>query len=363
MKISADRATLICLCLLFSLVAAAESPREQAVRLYDEGQYEEARTLLEQMDGEGKTDGPLLYRLSFCQRMAGDPMARQTQARALAELEEAVGSAKTLEVPFYLSNAYGNNAKLSERERVAREATQRVESGDLPAPENGLDWFRLAKLYDDMGDKKKAADGFRRALAEFGSAGVKSHAAYVRWSSRFLAKDAEQRGDWSAAAEAQAAVMADGEGTRGDYDQLAVLHARAKQYDKAADAWKKMERLDPVNGDRARYSNKVATMAHSLGELPDKAPDGRAWKELTKEELEELMLQRSTNAKEAVAESKQPEGISNDRREELREVIRRDQPVFFAAALEYIVRNLSIRETAFFGGYAPMIFRPEAWKI
>jgi len=362
-KISANRAVLICLCLLFSLAAAAESPRDKAVRLYDEGQYEEARSLLEQMDAEGKADGPLLYRLSFCQRMAGDAKARETQTRAVAELERAVDAAKTLEVPFYLANAYGNNAKLSDRERVAREATQRVERGELPAARSGLDWFRLAKLYDDTGNKEKAADGFRKALAEFGGAGVKSHAAYVRWSSLFLAKDAEQRGDWAAAAAAQAAVVADGEATRSDYDRLAVLHLRARQYDEAAAAWKKMERLDPVDGDRARYSNKIATMAHALGQIPDKAPDGRAWNELTREELEELMLQRSTNAKEAVAESKQPEGVSSDRREELREVVRRDQPVFVAAALEYVVRNLSIRETAFFGGYAPMIFRQEAWKI
>jgi hypothetical protein len=38
-------------------------------------------------------------------------------------------------------------------------------------------------------------------------------------------------------------------------------------------------------------------------------------------------------------------------------------PVFVAAALEYTMRNLPIRETAFFGGFAPLIFHPNRWRL
>jgi len=37
--------------------------------------------------------------------------------------------------------------------------------------------------------------------------------------------------------------------------------------------------------------------------------------------------------------------------------------VFVAAGLEYALRNLPIRETAFFGGYAPLIFHPQKWSL
>ena len=40
-----------------------------------------------------------------------------------------------------------------------------------------------------------------------------------------------------------------------------------------------------------------------------------------------------------------------------------DKGVFVAAALEYAVRGHGIREAAFFGGYAPLVFQRSAWKI
>jgi hypothetical protein len=36
---------------------------------------------------------------------------------------------------------------------------------------------------------------------------------------------------------------------------------------------------------------------------------------------------------------------------------------FVAAALEYAVRGLSLRETAFVGGYAPLVFRASEWNL
>ena len=36
---------------------------------------------------------------------------------------------------------------------------------------------------------------------------------------------------------------------------------------------------------------------------------------------------------------------------------------FVGAALEYALRDHDIRETAFLGGYAPLIFHPEEWLL
>jgi hypothetical protein len=37
--------------------------------------------------------------------------------------------------------------------------------------------------------------------------------------------------------------------------------------------------------------------------------------------------------------------------------------VFVAAALEYALRNLPLRETAFQAGYAPLIFHRSRWQL
>ena len=51
------------------------------------------RKLLEKIDSAGKATGPLLYRLFYCQRKAGDPKAEETLGRALEQLESEASSA------------------------------------------------------------------------------------------------------------------------------------------------------------------------------------------------------------------------------------------------------------------------------
>jgi hypothetical protein len=57
------------------------------------------------------------------------------------------------------------------------------------------------------------------------------------------------------------------------------------------------------------------------------------------------------------------EPLSEDERAAMAAEIESIQPVFVAACLEYTARELPIRESAFFGGYAPLIFHESRWRL
>ena len=75
------------------------------------------------------------------------------------------------------------------------------------------------------------------------------------------------------------------------------------------------------------------------------------------------MKETSEQAKKTMAEVTEGAPLSDEDRVRLRARFAELQPVFVAAALEYAIRGHSIREAAFFGGYAPMIFRAQNWHL
>jgi len=344
--------------------AQDDAARADAVRLYDEGRYAEAGELLARLDAAGRADGPLLYRLYFCQRESGSELAGKTQERAREALERELPKAKSLEVPFYLANVYGNQGQLSERKRVAAEAARLVASGSLPAPaaSDGVAWFRLAKLQEYAGNDESARDGYRHALDAFG-ADPDAGRAYTRFAADYLLKSAEERKDWVEAERYLALELEQGGGNAAQYDRLAVLGVRAGHFDDAVTAWRRAGRANPADADRARYAANLAAMAAKLAPLPQSAPDGRPFAELGKEELETLLVEQSKRAKDAVAEAKGDPAPSAQRLAELRAASAAAKPLFVAAGLEYVLRGYGIRETAFFGGYAPLIFRESEWNV
>ena len=76
-----------------------------------------------------------------------------------------------------------------------------------------------------------------------------------------------------------------------------------------------------------------------------------------------LMSELANQVKEAGAEAAETESLTEEDRVRLRARFAELEPVFVAAALEYALRGHSIREAAFFGGYAPLIFRAQNWRI
>lgn len=346
---------------LFPTPATADLEAD-AVSAYDQGQYREAAVLLEQIDAAGDADGPLLYRLAYCRRQTGDARSGQTQDRAREALENALSSATDLEIPFYLANTYDNLGRKEDARRIAAEATAGIEQGDLTRPTTGSGSFQLGKLYADQGLDEKAAEWYTRAIESLNEEG-EGGGSYVRWASRFLAERAFRAQDFESAAENYTLLTGSGEGDQADFDRLAVSLVHLAQYKAAANAWKRAELLKPADADRARYCGALAKMASKLDALPVEAPSGKAWDQLAQDELQALMSDLADQAKQTRTEVLEGAPLSDEDRARLSARFEEIQPVFVAAALEYALRGHSIREAAFFGGYAPLIFRPKDWRI
>jgi tetratricopeptide (TPR) repeat protein len=343
--------------------AETPDPVREAETLYSEGRYAEARPLLEQLDEAGAATGPLLYRLAYCQRAAGDQAASDaTQRRAREVLEGEVTEAKDIEAPFYLVNTYQNLGQEADARRVASEATARVERDELPRPDSGNGMFQLGKLYADQGLEQQATEWYAKAVAALTEDG-RSGGSYVRWASRYVAERAFRQREFATAQQYYASLIDAGEGSAADFDRLAVASARVAKYEEAAQAWQQAELANPADSNRPRYGASLATMAAKLKELPAQAPSGKAWTELTKEELESLMKDQSEQVKATLAKAAEETEIDKETRLQYRAQLKEIRAIFVPAALEYVLRGHSIRQTAFFGGYAPLILNRRAWRV
>ena len=350
--------------LLLPSVAAEEDKRSQAISLYDQARYAEARVLMEQIDAAGQADGSLLYRLYYCRRLANDPQAGAVLQRARKVLEQEAPTAETLEAPFYLANAYRNAGKLSEMQRIAGAATGRVEDGTLAEPSTALDRFRLGKLYADQERRDEAVKWYAQAVDGFLKQESPGHDAYLQWAGRYLADRAMEREDFSDAERyLEIVLQGQAETSAVDLDRLAVLQVRAGSYAKANETWRRVERLNPADANRARYCQNLTMMAAKLEALPEKAADGRAWSALTQEELEQTLLDQAEAVRSAISEAQEAGPLKPKERKKLQERIDNARPLFLAAGLEYAARGHGIREHAFFGGYAPLIFRERDWQL
>jgi tetratricopeptide (TPR) repeat protein len=185
----------------------------------------------------------------------------------------------------------------------------------------------------------------------------------LRWALRHLGNLAYARADYAGAADRfEALVALDGSDPR-EWDMLASTRARLRDWTAAEQAWRKSEQANPADGDRPRYLWRLAAQAAALGELPTALPDGRAIESLTKEDLEAVLSEQADVVRAVQAELPVEASPTEDDRERLQSTLDEAHGLFVAAGLEYGVRNHPIRETAFFGGYAPLIFHAHRWTI
>jgi tetratricopeptide (TPR) repeat protein len=344
---------------------AADPPpvsRASAIAMYDAGRYAEAAQAIVEIDRAGQADGALLYRLFYCQRSTGDAAATATLERARAELEIELTRAPSLETSFYLTNAYTNLRRSTDALRTANDALSAVESGKLPQPSTPFGRFALAKLYADAERVDHARRWYDAAFGEPADAPTLAP-AYVRWAARYVGDHAYDAGEWDAAERAYARLVDAGEAAVATYDRLAVARARLGLWDGAAQAWNKVVRLDPANADRARYCAQIVAQARELGSLSAIAPDGRLWSGLSKEELESVLSSQVEVVRSARQEAERVPGPDDERRATLQTSVDAAHAVFIAAALEYALVGHDIRETAFIGGYAPLVFHSREWSL
>jgi tetratricopeptide (TPR) repeat protein len=335
---------------------------EQAVALYDQGRYAEARPILEQLDDDGMLTGPLLYRLSYVLAVGGDTPGQQgALRRAVALLEQELSSDATLESAFYLANSLRNLNRAAEAREVALRAIERAESGSWQPSTDPVELFRLAKLYADVGRQADAALRYRQTLERL-EASPDAFPIYVRWARRFLAELAFNRGDYDAVETELTALEERGMADPSDWDRLAVARARLGNWPGAAAAWRAAEAANPADADRPRYCRHLATLASGMGALPELAPDGRPWSALSKPELEALMKTQADIVKNIQA-ALDVESVDDETFAGFEKEVGAAKTVFVSASLEYALRKLPIRETAFFGGYAPLIFHAQNWEL
>jgi tetratricopeptide (TPR) repeat protein len=346
-----------------STAFAETDDTSRAKSLYADARYTEALPLLLEIERAGRATGPLLYRLAYCQRATGDATTGSaTEQRALVALERELDGWSDLEIPFYLCNVYQNTGREGDARRVAAEATARLESGAVALPESGPDMFRLGKLYADQGQEQKASEWYGRAvdrLTEDGRPG----GSYVRRASRYVAERAFRAGQFERAQRYLTHLVEAGGAAPPDLDRLAVASARIGKYDEATAAWQQAILADPAGRNKARYALALVSMAARLKARPAEMPSGKAWTEATKEELEALMKEESDRVRQIQAEVAEAGQLEKGARKAHRARVHEARERFTLAALEYTLRGYGIRETAFFGGYAPLILNRSAWAL
>ncbi len=332
--------------------------KEQAVRLYDQGKYSEALMTLEDLDIARALDGPLLYRLFFCEKATGnDDTARKALERARVALEDEFDASASLEVAFYLANTYSNLGRAPDAKRVAHDATDGIESGTITAPKSAIARFQIGKLYQDQGRQDEASAHYRKAVDAFDLTDGR-YVGNARWALRYLGNNAFARADFEASDKALSRLADIGGAETADWDTLAEARVRLGRYAPAAEAWKAVVKSNPANADDARYAARVADTAASIAPLPAAPPGGVAFTSMSQTDLEVFLKAQSQAAIAAQTSATDPK-LRAEAASKLLETRRQ----FVAACLEYAVRRYGIRETAFREGYAVLIFQDRAWEL
>jgi len=333
----------------------------QADKLYAAERYAEAHPLLEKLIEGDAASGNNLYRLAYCQRLAGaESTADATQARAVEVLEHEFSSANSVETPFYLANSYRAVGRLDDMRRIAAETTERVEQGDIASPTNGIAQFQLAKLYADQELEPAAREWYARAVDSLEQEGAGE--TYLRWSSRFLADRSWSDRDFEASQRYLKIVTDGGDAAASDFEKLAIASARTARYEQASTAWNETGRLDGSAADRSRYGARLATMAAKIAPLPEQTPTEQEWSALDQVALETLMREQA-DAVKAIQQEAGEQTLARETRIAYREQLAGHRRWLVAAALEYATRGHSIRQASFFGGYAPLILNTKGWVL
>jgi tetratricopeptide (TPR) repeat protein len=332
--------------------------KDAAVRLYDQGSYDEALKTLHDLDRAGVLDGPLLYRLFFCERAQGhEEDAQKALGRARLALETETASSTSLENTFYLANTYSNLRRSADARRVAGEMTVKIEHGAVTAPSSAIGLFQLGKLYQDQAKESEASAYYAKAVEAFDLADGR-YTGNVRWALRYLGNAAFARADYAGWEHAFSRLTALGGAGASDWDALAIARTRLGKYALAAEAWRAAVALDQTNGDDMRYAARLADSAARLAPLPtSSAAGGAAFPSMDQVDLENYLKGRAEAARAARARA-----TDAKLRAETARTLREVRQQFVAAGLEYAVRHFPIRETAFREGYAVLIFQDGEWE-
>jgi len=233
----------------------------------------------------------------------------------------------------------------------------------MAPPTVAVEQFRLGKLYADRARAADAERWFEKAVDGLAMSGNATHRPYLDWAARWLGKRAIEDELFETAAKQFTHVCTGNAATLEDFDNLALASLMIGDYTAAAKASQQGLRMDPEDANRYRYGAALAQLASRTRDIPI-SPDGeRGWDEIGREELDTLLRQQAQIVREVQAEFKELDRPSPERKQAATARITAAQSLFVGAALESVRRGINLREAAFFGGYAPLIFYAREWKL
>ncbi|NIL99973.1 MAG: hypothetical protein GTN89_12405, partial [Acidobacteria bacterium] len=221
----------------------------------------------------------------------------------------------------------------------------------------------LAKLYADRQKELAASPWFEKALDGFEASGDATHRPYFEWGARWLSQRAMTDERYEAAAK-QLRRLTGGENAKlEDFERLGRASLMIGDYRGAQKAWARAVLLNPLGGDPYRYGSALAELCRVTEAIPLSPDEERSWEELTDEELGQILKDQAQIVREVKTEAAATEKMTPAQRNEFNTRLLDARPMFVAAALESVRRGINLREAAFFGGYAPLIFHRKEWRL
>jgi tetratricopeptide (TPR) repeat protein len=353
----------------------AADAAERGVAAYLLGHYQDALPDLETARDGGVDRGSLLYMLAFCyDNVRHDPeAARQGYDAAQKKLEAETAAPKPeLESFFYLSNHLLNRHDNENSKRIALDALARIADHKLKVGKDGVSQFRAGKLHTDAGKDAEALEYYRRAIAAF-KKDKSPPPAYLERSLEPVLRADTAKGDPKTLSEEWEKLLALNPNVADGQWNLAQTSLQAGRYAVARDAFKKAQAQGGDRSQEAYYAERLSDGAQTLVTsgftIPTKDTDGKEIRSLSNDDLQERIKERGKTAAELLAREVKreefdvfPPANAKARARVLpgaklmTEFGEARKPVV-ALTIELVRRGLPLQESAFTGGYAPLIIQ------
>ena len=337
---------LAALLFLSSACPSSEAARAAAegARLYDTGDYDAARPLLEKAAEQGIESGELFYRLAYIYDMKSLPeKSRSFREKAAPLLErDAVSKEGTLEIWYYLAANYANLGRPEEMGKAARKGIEGyAEARDL----SGEDQFRLGRLHQFAEDGTRSALAYRRAVEAFEKEKSPNPVFYGLALQADARTDFQSRRYADASRKLQQAAQISPGNAPGPYD-TALAHLGAGNLEQAEADFGRVREGALIT--EAQYGADVARRLREAGGAVTQTPDGKVLLEMDNTALEGAIQSAAASLRKAREGREKGEGG---------DAVLEPQRLFFSLVAEWMLRGKAIREAALSGGYADLIRR------
>lgn len=396
---------IIFLSLIICFVSLAESKCrgkrhiKKANTLYFDKKFDEALDYFLKAYEKGCQDGVTQYKIFYCSmKIADEEKEKSFLASAISTLEQESKDNPELETFFYLANAYFSSKMRNEGMEASKTAIKLYEEGKFGKQTKSLSYFQLGKIHLDGGQRDKAREFYRTAyelsmkkrdLPEAYVKMILSEIAFGEYKEKNYVKALE---GFNHLLEIDREIYNQDSKYRHIYNHIAVSSINTGDYEKAEKAWKKVIELGLPYSEEAQYKHRIARAAveeSSLWSAIEIIPEDRQAKKLMKDEkkfrqfkhdfmvsnfkemnsdtLEKKIIELSKKAKELKNQDPKLSGEEETQeavqKELLNKKLQEMKKTFVFALVEYIGRDILIREKALKNGFAVQVMRKDAWTV